>query len=186
MAINEMKIIPLEKEIFLIDSFLSEKECELYINQAEKIGFSEADVQVSGQERLLMKNVRNNERVNIESVSMANEWWYKLKEMELPKFEDKTPVGLSPHFRFYKYVPGQRFNMHKDGRQLVNGNTTYYTLLAYLNEGCGGGSTKFRQGDIEVPPKTGNALLFQHQLWHQGTRVESGKKYVLRTDVMFS
>jgi hypothetical protein len=116
---------------------------------------------------------------------MAEEWWRKLATVVLPQYENKKAVCLSPYFRFYKYTPGQKFNMHKDGRQNIDDLTTYYTLLLYLNDDCTGGTTKFRQEGIEVSPKTGNALLFQHHLWHQGTEVMSGVKYVLRTDIAY-
>jgi hypothetical protein len=29
------------------------------------------------------------------------------------------------------------------------------------------------------------ALIFKHELFHEGTEVKSGKKYVLRSDVMY-
>ena len=31
----------------------------------------------------------------------------------------------------------------------------------------------------------GTALVFAHAGWHEGTRVTAGRKYVLRTDVMY-
>lgn len=59
-------------------------------------------------------------------------------------------------------------------------------FLIYLNEGCLGGETLFRQGNLKVSPKMGSAILFEHQLWHQGAEVESGVKFVLRSDVVYS
>ena len=37
-----------------------------------------------------------------------------------------------------------------------------------------------------VKPETGMTLVFNHTLFHEGSEVSSGKKYVLRSDVMFS
>jgi len=47
-----------------------------------------------------------------------------------------------------------------------------------------GGETNFA-GGISVKPETGMVLVFQHQLLHEGAAVTKGRKYVLRSDVMF-
>jgi hypothetical protein len=36
-----------------------------------------------------------------------------------------------------------------------------------------------------VKPKQGMGLLFHHPLLHRGDAVAAGRKYVLRTDVMY-
>jgi len=38
---------------------------------------------------------------------------------------------------------------------------------------------------LSVAPETGTALIFEHDIWHEGAPVTKGKKYVLRTDVMY-
>ena len=55
--------------------------------------------------------------------------------------------------------------------------------MVYLNEGFGGGATEF--DDRSVEPQTGQALVFEHRLRHQGAEVTRGTKYVLRSDIMF-
>jgi hypothetical protein len=57
--------------------------------------------------------------------------------------------------------------------------------MVYLNDGFGGGATKFLDYEIDVVPKAGMALLFQHRILHEGAIVTSGVKYVLRSDVMY-
>ena len=57
--------------------------------------------------------------------------------------------------------------------------------MIYLNDGFGGGATKFLDYEIDVVPKTCMALLFQHRILHEGAVVTSGTKYVLRSDVMY-
>jgi hypothetical protein len=61
----------------------------------------------------------------------------------------------------------------------------------YLNEGFEGGETKFYGEDRDVPtfivrPRQGMALVFAHRQLHEGAPVLAGRKYVLRTDVMYS
>ena len=59
--------------------------------------------------------------------------------------------------------------------------------MVYLNEGCEGGATSFEHyaRQLDVIPKTGMALVFIHHWCHTGAEVVSGRKYVLRSDVMF-
>ena len=179
-----MNLLSVSENIFTLDSFLSSKEYEAFIVKAEKDGFRSADVDI-GKGRSHLTHIRNNERVDWVSEELAEDWWDKLPHDLLPEIEGRKAIGLTPRFRFYRYTPGQKFNMHKDGRQEASGNTTMMTLLVYLNEGYEGGSTKFRQDDVEINAVTGQALIFEHHLWHQGTIIESGSKYVLRTDIVF-
>ena len=53
----------------------------------------------------------------------------------------------------------------------------------YLNEGFVGGETVVE--GVSITPRRGMALIFEHQLLHEGAAVASGRKYVLRSDVMF-
>jgi len=46
-----------------------------------------------------------------------------------------------------------------------------------------GGATNFK--DISIKPETGMALIFKHELLHEGAKVTAGLKYVLRSDVMY-
>jgi len=82
--------------------------------------------------------------------------------------------------------PGQRFAPHYDGCFRRNpSECSELTFMVYLNDGFAGGATTFHDFDEEVVPQAGMALLFQHQLLHEGCVVTSGVKYVLRSDVMY-
>ena len=178
------KLQTIANDIFLIEDFLPEEECLQFIEHAESIGFSVADID-TGESKEVISYIRNNERVDLESNKLAEDLWSRLSGIRLPVFDHMKAIGLSPFFRFYKYLPGHKFNMHKDGQQQVGDNTTYYTFMVYLNEGCEGGNTIFRLNDVSIRPKAGSLLIFEHRLWHKGEEVTSGSKYVLRTDVMY-
>ena len=76
-----------------------------------------------------------------------------------------------------------------------------YSVIVYLNgpPDFAGGKTvvysadRFRPEVIEkVLPATGNALIFTHDMLHEGKKVEPFRdsseepvKYILRTDIMF-
>jgi prolyl 4-hydroxylase len=57
----------------------------------------------------------------------------------------------------------------------------------YLNDGFEGGETAFHEGVhfLRVTPERGKALVFYHRQIHEGMPVLRGRKYVLRTDVMY-
>jgi hypothetical protein len=65
--------------------------------------------------------------------------------------------------------------------------------MIYLNDDFDGGATSFRydyggtsiDGALHVTPRRGMALLFHHPILHRGDPVAVGRKYVLRTDVMY-
>ena len=96
-------------------------------------------------------------------------------------------IGLNERFRYYRYDPGQKFRPHFDGSfDRTYAEKSLLTFMVYLNEGFAGGWTRFHT-DRErfVAPEAGKALVFWHQQLHEGMPVESGRKYVLRTDVMY-
>ena len=104
----------------------------------------------------------------------------------------------NPHIRLYRYEAGQRFGRHVDqANRLVDGSTTEFTVLVYLNdEGLVGGETLFYDGHgarapaaVRVAPRAGAALVHAHGdrcLTHEATAVTTGVKYVLRTDLAFA
>src|SRR5262249_47622310 len=97
-------------------------------------------------------------------------------------------AGLNERLRFYRYDPGQRFAPHYDGYyERPDGERSHLTFMVYLNEDFEGGTTRFKQyGEpLTVRPRTGLALVFYHHQLHEGAAVERGRKYVLRTDVMY-
>ena len=100
-------------------------------------------------------------------------------------------VGFNERFRFYRYDVGQKFAPHFDGYfRRENGARSQLTFMVYLNSDFTGGETKFYDEDrmlrLAVRPETGMALGFVHLQLHEGAPVVRGRKYVLRTDVMYA
>lgn len=171
-------------EIYLIDNFLSDEECDELIAKSEGIGFAEAKVNVDGGQTI-MKMIRDNERILYEDPTYATVFWERLKAYIKPEIGNSYAIGLNELFRFYKYSPGQRFKMHRDGRYERNETEfSYYTFMIYLNDDYEGGQTKFHSGEF-VSPKKGTALIFEHSLRHEGEKLINGIKYVLRSDIMY-
>ncbi|KAJ9285600.1 hypothetical protein DTO021C3_6854 [Paecilomyces variotii] len=116
-----------------------------------------------------------------------------------------NPLGLNPNIRIYRYSPGQFFAQHYDDSNTLTfkpatqnnpiAARTTWTLLIYLTN-CSGGETVFYPDPtptdrspepISVTPEVGMALLHRHGehcLLHEGKRVTSGEKWVVRSDLV--
>jgi len=171
---------------FTIDAFLTAPACQKLIAYGEQQGFAEAPITTAhGFE--MIPEVRNNERVMFDDVELAKMLWARIEKDVPAQLGQFWAMGLNERFRFYRYAPGQYFRWHRDGCfARSRDERSLLTLLVYLNEDFVGGETEFDTGNVfAVRPKTGRALVFEHGLRHQGAPVREGRKYVLRTDVMY-
>ena len=179
----------LGESVYLLHGFLSPDACAGFMDASEQAGYEDAPINTSFGP-MLRKDVRNNERLIIDNVELAASW-FELAGPYLPQTIGQwSLVGLNERFRFYRYDPGQSFKRHYDGSYFrPNGDQSLVTFMVYLNDGYEGGTTDFFHSDdrlkARVHPRQGSALVFEHQLLHEGTPVVSGRKYVLRTDVMY-
>jgi len=170
--------------IWTVPHFLNQRECDPLIARAEAAGFKRATINAQGR-AVIDTGVRNNDRVILDDEELADGLWWRIRE-HLPAFlSGRQAIGLNERFRFYRYEPGQQFKGHTDGAYLrTNGQLSLLTFMIYLNEGYLGGETAFATKVVE--PQCGLALLFHHDIFHEGREVLQGKKYVLRSDVMFN
>jgi len=179
--------------IFVIRQFFSREECDALNRRSETLAYELGTVAGVANE-----NVRNNERVIVDDPVLASDIFRRAEPFLPPLLEDRRLVGFNERWRFYRYHPGQTFNLHRDGSflRLETFEESQLTFLIYLNQDMVGGETRFF-ADIEqafqrppvpylsVQPKTGMALAFARAIWHKGPAVQSGQKYVLRTDIMY-
>ncbi len=108
----------------------------------------------------------------------------RAKPLLPPEIDGWRLCGVNDKFRYYRYAEQQQFDWHLDGTvRLVSGQESFLTFMIYLNDDFEGGATEF--GWEKVVPIEGMALVFPHRVRHRGAPVESGVKYVLRTDVMY-
>lgn len=176
-----MKVTTLiPNKIITVDDFLTQEECESLISLSENLTYEKAKIDIGK----VVTEVRNNERVFYESKDLAKELFEKSKAYLVPKIGNSILLELNELFRFYKYEKGHYFKGHQDGNFIRNAQeASYFTFLIYLNENYEGGETNFI--DHKITPQTGTLLVFFHKLYHEGSEVTEGKKYVLRTDVMY-
>jgi len=121
--------------------------------------------------------------------------------------------GINSRFRIYRYDAKTIYRPHIDGAWpgsgLVDGKYCFkafpdqrsrMTCIIYLNENMEGGETNFfladrkEEGKVHVhscKPQQGHILLFPHGdtsdfLVHEGNVVTKGKKYIIRTEILYT
>jgi predicted 2-oxoglutarate/Fe(II)-dependent dioxygenase YbiX len=171
------------EDIFTIPRLFTPEECREYIELTEALGYEPAPI-TTASGFIMRPDIRNNTRVIIDDPDRAHGLWERVRG-EIPMFLDgRQAIGLNERFRFYRYDPGERFAPHRDGAyRRPNGELSLLTFMVYLSDGFTGGETNFAQASIT--PELGMALVFKHPLLHEGAAVTTGRKYVLRSDVMF-
>jgi hypothetical protein len=174
--------IPLSDDIFLIDNFLSPTEAQLWIDATEAMGYTAAPV-TTARGPVMRPDIRNNRRIMLDTPDRAEALWHRAAPL-MPDRTSWRPSGLNERLRFYRYDPGQRFAPHFDGYFARSSDErSFLTFIVYLNDGFEGGQTRFE--GVTVKPRIGTALCFRHHLLHEGAPVLEGRKYVLRSDVMY-
>lgn len=171
--------------VITVAGVLDAAECARMIDRIEALGPEPAPI-TSGAGTVMRPDVRNNRRVMFDDVALAGELFARVAGALPPALCGMRPVGANERFRCYRYDPGERFKPHYDGAFARDAHErSLLTLMVYLNEGFAGGATAFLDYGLEVVPRTGMALIFQHFLLHEGCAVQSGVKYALRSDVMY-
>ena len=170
--------------IFSIHGFLSADECQRHIERSEAIGYE--TFAVDGE---VIRGYRDNARAIVDDPVLAEALW-ALAEKYVPATIDAQPAsGLNPRFRYYRYTGDESFAPHYDGSVSIGHRVSKLTFMVYLTDVPKGGQTRFYDADLKVRfsvrPEVGKALIFEHAILHEGVAVESGIKYVLRTDVMY-
>lgn len=130
---------------------------------------------------------RNQDRVIRDDPAIATELFQRLRPHLPERMGPLRLFGLNDRLRFYRYSPGQRFDPNMDHWYRPNEHQiTLHTVLAYFNDDFEGGETRFQeQLDEVVRPQRGMVVIFQHKLRHEGCEVRRGRKYAMRSDVIY-
>ena len=176
--------------VYVIHDFFSPKVCQAHIERSEELGYEEAMITTAvGQ--VMRKEVRDNTRLIVDSHELANVTFEQARPLLEAEKHGWELGGFNERMRYYRYDPGQTFRPHYDGSyRRSDDEHSLVTFMIYLNEDYAGGETIFYRDNgelaVKVEPKQGMALVFDHEQLHEGAPIQSGRKYVLRTDVMYA
>jgi len=179
---------PHKKFCFQLFHVLSIEECQDLIARTEQAGYKA----LVGYQT----SYRSNWRVIIELPEVADILFQRVKAFLPLEVKLLHPpgtwqcLGLNYRFRFCRYKPTQLFAAHRDGDFVVSPTEkSLLTFMIYLSDNEQGGSTNFLYPDGKVkkkiPPKPGMVLIFDHNMFHEGAKLEGGLKYLMRTDIMY-
>lgn len=176
--------------------------------------WEQAMINIGGGAQALIPDSRDCGRIIWDDRDVVERIWSRVKgsvpEIEylqgVPRVTGNGPfrrgetwemTRLNERMRFLRYGEGQYFRPHNDGSYVTpdGKDISFYTLHLYLNEPTAankleGGATTFHsynmQRSVDVDPKVGRVLIFQHRdLLHSGADVTGGIKLTLRTDLMY-
>lgn len=174
---------------FLIKGLYSDQLCDSLVKFSENKGFASADDKYPLSYRTNLRAWEDNESLSSTLYSLL------MNELKANDFDVLvTSESLNTRVRYCKYQSSQEFKIHRDGVFYKDADTfSQMTFLLYLNESdeYQGGDTRFYSEHSEaskvlsIKGDKGDVLLFDHDLWHSGSVVESGDKYILRSDILF-
>ena len=178
-----------DDSLFVIQDFFTAEECIRSIEVSERRGYEDAPI-TTPVGFVMNKEVRDNTRVMVDDPDLAKRLFERAKPFLPVRMGSWNLLGINERFRYYRYDVGQTFRQHYDGSFCRHpGEESQLTFMVYLNDDFSGGRTGFYDADgvpgANVRPKRGMALVFRHAQLHEGAPVAQGRKYVLRTDVMY-
>ncbi len=175
-------VVNLDKDIFTVTNILTEEECRDLIAKGEGPGFGAVTFQ------------RNKEGDAFEDPAFAGKLWKRVFPFAPLEIEGWRAVQLGGGFHFSRYDAVKQFQGHR----LIESSSekSLLSLLIYLNDGYTGGETVFLNhcderiktviDSIKVAPKVGMGLFFGNQYSYKGLPVTHGRKYLLRTFVVYA
>jgi len=179
--------VDLPATCFTLAEALSRVEVQDIIDLATDVGFTPT----AG---LYPASYRDNDRLVLEDADLAAKLFERLRPHLPRQLGSWTISGINPRFRLCRYRDGQAFRIHRDGvHHGDDGSESKLTFMVYLNDAgefTGGRTRFFRDRDpteplLEIAPRAGTLIVFDHALWHDGEPVTDGVKYVLRSDILY-
>ncbi|KAJ3005147.1 UNVERIFIED_CONTAM: hypothetical protein HDU68_004732 [Siphonaria sp. JEL0065] len=188
---------------FTISNLLTPQECTTLVTTAESIGFQKALLNVGDGVQELDETYRKSGRCIIDSNPLSEILWERIKQViphTVPAYSESgeillgmahEAVSVNERLRILKYLPGDKFLPHFDGCYIRPdcSELSILTLQVYLQSPDVGGETTMWSdwGEVvrKVKPVVGQALVFSHDIEHEGSEVLEGVKYVVRTDIMY-
>jgi hypothetical protein len=162
--------------IWAVEAVFDRKTCADYIALAERHGWDRTGMSTSPPSRYTTG-------IDIDAVQLFSRIRSTMPQIKGGRILRDVPREKAVCLR---YDPGDGFPVHDDGpyRPLPYRGSEY-SVIVYLNDGYIGGETCFPDFDFTMIPKTGSALIIEHEISHLARPVSQGRKYALHTFVMY-
>jgi len=184
---------------WILFNVLSKEECKHIIEASEKYGYEKAETYC------FLYRDRYNDRMMSDDIEFSNFIFNRTKEFLPNQLRGYAISKLNNRWRYCRYYKDHFFGGHTDGvfqtTKKENGvsihEKSFYTFMLYLNSpkdgNYEGGNTNFLDSNTRkitkaVIPETGMALVFRQEdlsLLHEGAKLLSGTKYILRSDILY-
>lgn len=179
--------------VLLVKDVFSTEECAKLVSLSEEAGYVPAVIHKADGRVVYDKSHRDSDRVMIDDPALALELFTRLQAHLPQNYHGRALIGINERLRYLRYGEGQRFRLHSDGCYVTPDETqrSFLTLQLYLCDVEQGGETILYEDDdvdkekFRVSCRTGQVLLFDHDVFHEGAAVVKGLKYCIRTDVMY-
>lgn len=200
------KMVPVAFEAKLavmISDALSPEECAELIQRARDQTYDDVLIRQDGMKA--SQHVAKCSRAIVKDFDLAEELFQRIMDAleNIPELAEKfvdapwmkkkvdTPlraVSVNDNLHFLKFGVGESIAPLRDSTVTRGNETSCVTMHVYLNDNFKGGVTSFK-GDrryFDIKPKMGSILIFDQDLRHEECEVTKGKRYFMRTDVMYS
>jgi len=179
-------IIDLGKEIYVVNNFLSEKECDAIVGYLDMIvqnGWLKWN-EISFYGSLAMGYWPYDDNLN--AFGLPRDYFNQLKIKIKDIGEKAIGTELSEvSYHAQKWVTGAFADYHSDNSD-ENGNPTAfqrskYAAFIYLNDDFDGGNLKFKDSEISLKPTKGMIAIFNggHENQHMVTTITNGERYTV-------
>lgn len=160
--------------IWILPNMLDTKLCFEILNTAQKLQFQSAKQMAFG---------RNNKEVFLSEPNLHSKLNDQLRQFTIKWENNNIQLEISSRpIELYRYDRGDFITPHTDRAESNNIQNSIFTLVIYLSDDFSGGNTRFCDLKIDLKPKKGSAILFDHSLKHEALMVHSGTKIILRTN----
>ena len=185
------------KVCFVIRQLFTPQECQALLPETVKDSFQKATINYP-------TSYRNNDRFVMDNEHLAKQLFDKVKPY-LPstvtiESDNVAESGvwnlqeINSRIRYCRYTAGQYFNRHLDGvhyhSQEVQSKLTFMVYLNGSDNFTGGRTLFYHSKDAQeiwaaYIPRQGDLMVFDHNLWHEGEILQSGEKFILRSDILY-
>lgn len=178
------------KFAFLLYNVFGSEECDDLIKLSEDCGYTEALVNIGDRQDVQIESFKGNSRVLLnDDQEFVRSLLHRIASYIPGEFMNQKLIGINERLRFSRYESGDKFRPHYNDSYRHPDNATLITLQIYLNQNFVGGETSFLdmcENTECVKPITGMVLVFEHRISHEESVVNSGRKYTIRTDVLYT